>query len=72
MKRGTIRREERGEITFQSLKRTASEALHTYFTPVRLLFVGVAWGVRYVTRLLFGRTKDDPNAGREARVRSRG
>ena len=60
------------EITFESLKRTAWEALYTYFTPVRLLFAGLAWSVRYVTRRFSGRAKDDAGARKEAQVRNQG
>jgi hypothetical protein len=65
------RPEEQVEITFESLRRSAFEGLHTFFTPVRLLFAGVAWGVRYVTRLVSGRPKDDASS-KEARIRSQG
>ena len=68
--RSTFRSEPQVEITLESLKRTVGEALYTYFTPVRLLFAGVAWGVRYASRLFSGRAKDEPSAGKEARIRS--
>jgi len=70
--RSTFRSEPKVEVTFESLKRTALEALHTYFTPVRLLCAGVAWGVRSATRLVSGRAKDEASAGKETRLRSRG
>jgi hypothetical protein len=70
--RSTFRSEPKVEITFESLKRTASEALHTYFTPVRLLFMGAAWCARYVTRLVSGRAKDEASTDKETPVRFRG
>ncbi len=51
MERGSaVRPEEKGEITFESLKKATLEGLYTYFTPVRVLFRILAWPFRRMAR----------------------
>lgn len=70
MKNQAIPREERGEITFASLKRAASEALYTFFTPARVFFFILAWPFRQIARSI---RPSDPRPVREkTSLRSQG
>ncbi len=64
----TVRREERGEITFDSLKRAVLEGLYTYFTPVRVLFQILGWPFRQLARIVL--PQGQTPARKEASLRS--
>jgi len=64
----TVRREERGEITFESLKRAALEGLYTFFTPARVLVRILGWPFRQMTRIV--RPQNQTPARKEASLRS--
>jgi len=59
----TARQEQRGEITFETLKRAAREGLHTYFTPVRAIFIAMRWGWRHIAEAMRGHPRN--SAGKE-------
>jgi len=55
--KNTFRSEQMVEVSFGSLKKSALEGLHTFFTPARVLFGVPAWGWRYVSAMLRGRAQ---------------
>ncbi len=48
----TYQPEPRVEINLETFKRSAREAIHTFFTPVRVLFWILVWPFRQIARVV--------------------
>ena len=68
--RSTFRSEEKVEVTFDSLKEAARDALYTFFTPTRVLFWILVWPFRQMTRV--GRRQNQTPARKETSLRPQG
>jgi hypothetical protein len=68
--RSTFRSEEKVEVSLDSLKEAALDALYTFFTPARLLFRILAWPFRHVIRLI--PSQNETPARKEGSLRPQG
>jgi hypothetical protein len=60
------------EINLGSFKQSAREALYTFFTPVRVLFLGFLWGWNKIAGIFFGRSRIENQPGKETKLHSQG
>ena len=70
--KGTTERELWFELNLAALRRSALEALRTFFTPIRMVarITLVAW--KKLQNALINRSAAESASGKDSRVRSRG